>query len=77
MLELESGYRLESDDVAQLRHSVKTGMWDEAAALLRRLGVTMDNERVRLRPWLMCWATIEMQFRQHAFSLASRSIWNN
>lgn len=48
-LEIESGYRLESADVAQLRHSVKTGMWDEAPALLRRLGVTLDNERVRVR----------------------------
>lgn len=47
-LELESGYRLESDDVAHLRHSVKTGVWDDAAALLRRLGVTVDSERVCL-----------------------------
>ncbi|CAE7110585.1 unnamed protein product [Rhizoctonia solani] len=44
-LERESGYRLESDDVGQLRHAVTTGLWDEAPAFLRRLGVVGDNER--------------------------------
>ncbi|KAH7341082.1 WD40-repeat-containing domain protein [Rhizoctonia solani] len=44
-LEHESGYRLESDDVAQLRHSITAGLWDQAPAFLRRLGVAGDNER--------------------------------
>ncbi|CAE6467768.1 unnamed protein product [Rhizoctonia solani] len=44
-LERESGYRLESDDVAQLRHAVTNGIWDEAPTFLRRLGVVGDNER--------------------------------
>ncbi|CAE6517146.1 unnamed protein product [Rhizoctonia solani] len=44
-LERESGYRLESDDVAQLRHAVSTGLWDDAPVFLRRLGVAGDNER--------------------------------
>ncbi|KAG8691157.1 hypothetical protein FRC11_006268 [Ceratobasidium sp. 423] len=44
-LERESGYRLESDDVTQLRHAVTTGLWDDAPLFLRRLGVAGDNER--------------------------------
>ncbi|CAE6463396.1 unnamed protein product [Rhizoctonia solani] len=44
-LEQESGYRLESDDVGQLRHSITAGLWDDAPAFLRRLGVAGDNER--------------------------------
>ena len=47
-LETESGYQLESSDVTQLRYSIQNGIWDDAAALLIRLGVTMENElRVR------------------------------
>ncbi|CAE6420686.1 unnamed protein product [Rhizoctonia solani] len=44
-LERESGYQLESDDVAQLRHAVTHGLWDDAPSFLRRLGVTGDYER--------------------------------
>ncbi|KAG8721117.1 hypothetical protein FRC08_015611 [Ceratobasidium sp. 394] len=43
-LEAESGYKLESSDVAQLRHSIKNGLWDDAAAMLIRLGVTAESE---------------------------------
>ncbi|QRV99920.1 WD repeat-containing protein [Ceratobasidium sp. AG-Ba] len=43
-LEAESGYKLESSDVAQFRHSIKAGLWDDAAATLVRLGVTAENE---------------------------------
>ncbi|KAF8609924.1 WD40 repeat-like protein [Ceratobasidium sp. AG-I] len=43
-LEIESGYKLESSDVTQLRYSIQNGLWDDAAALLLRLGVTMDSE---------------------------------
>ncbi|KAG8743894.1 hypothetical protein FRC10_011184 [Ceratobasidium sp. 414] len=47
-LEAESGYKLESSDVAQLRHSIKNGLWDDAATMLIRLGVTAESElRVR------------------------------
>ncbi|KAF8682694.1 WD40 repeat-like protein [Rhizoctonia solani] len=44
-LERESGYQLESDDVVQLRHAVTHGLWDEAPAFLRRLGVAGEHER--------------------------------
>ncbi|CCO27691.1 putative WD repeat-containing protein C343,04c [Rhizoctonia solani AG-1 IB] len=44
-LERESGYQLESEDVAQLRHAVTHGLWDEAPSFLRRLGVIGDHER--------------------------------
>lgn len=47
-LEIESGYKLESPDVTQLRYSIENGLWDDAAAFLLRLGVTMESElRVR------------------------------
>ncbi|CAE6340359.1 unnamed protein product [Rhizoctonia solani] len=44
-LERESGYQLESEDVVQLRHAVTHGLWDEAPAFLRRLGVAGEHER--------------------------------
>jgi hypothetical protein len=47
-LEAESGYKLESTDVVQLRRSIENGLWDDAADMLIRLGVTAEGElRVR------------------------------
>lgn len=74
-LEHESGYRLESDDVSQLRHSVTHGLWDDAPAFLRRLGVAGENERVI--PYILSPFPLSSGSRQPVFSSASKSTWNN
>lgn len=47
-LEAESGYTMESPEVAEFRHYVMGALWEQAEAALIRLGVTdEDNLMVR------------------------------
>lgn len=43
MLEAESGYTMESPEVAEFRHYVMEASWEQVEAALIRLGVTDED----------------------------------
>lgn len=77
-LEAESGYSMESPEVAEFRHHVMEASWDQAEAALIRLGVTEeDNLMVRfVVSNLFCYESIHVANRSRGSSSANRSIWS-
>ena len=78
-LEAESGYAMESQEVAEFRHHVLEASWEQAEAALVRLGVTdEDNLMVRfaVSDSFCCGSTQLLANRSRGSLSANRSIWS-
>lgn len=57
-LEVESGYSLESHQVAAFRRCILDGSWDEAESGLSQLGVTDEDSLLVCCPLVQCFVLL-------------------